>query len=398
MPKLVQINVVSNVLSTGKICEDIGKVAISNGWESFVAYGRNAKPSSSKEIKIGSMSDVYRHYIIHKLFDREGLGSEIPTKELVEHLKQIAPDIIVLHNIHDHYLNYPVLFKYLASIDTPVVWVQHDCWAFTGGCMYFDMQECDQWKFDCGKCPENRALFLNKSSYQFTLKKELINKIRNLTFVPVSNWLAGLLHQSYLGDRPIKVIHNGTDISVFKPQDKVHREAFDILGVAADWIQRKGLFEFYKLRELLDESYSITLVGLTKKQIKELPDGIVGIERTTSLQELVKLYSDSDVFVNPTFSDNFPTTNIEALACGTPVITYNTGGSPEAIDERTGVVVEQGDINALAKAIIKIKESPLLTEDCRNRAVWHFDKEKCFIKYIDLFNHLLFERHKSICN
>lgn len=391
MPKLVQINVVSNVLSTGKICEDIGKVAISNGWECFVAYGRNAKPSTCKELKIGSMSDVYRHYIAHRLFDREGLCSEVPTRKLVEQLKQIAPDIIVLHNIHDHYLNYPILFRYLAAINTPVVWVQHDCWAFTGGCMYFDMLECNLWKNSCGKCPENRAFFLNKSSYQFALKKEFISKIRNLTFVPVSNWLAGLLSQSYLGERPIKVIHNGTDISVFKPHEKAHNGPFRILGVAADWIQRKGLFEFYKLRKLLDQGYSITLVGLTRKQIKDLPDGIVGIERTTSLQELVKLYSDSDVFVNPTFSDNFPTTNIEALACGTPVITYNTGGSPEAIDVKTGVVVEQGDVNALTEAIVKMKESPLLPEDCRNRAILHFDKEKCFLKYIDLFNHLMSE-------
>ena len=391
MPKLVQINVVSNILSTGKICEDIGKVAISNGWESFVAYGRNAKPSASKELTIGSMSDVYRHYIAHRLFDREGLCSEVPTRKLVEQLKQIAPDIIVLHNIHDHYLNYPVLFKYLASINTPVVWVQHDCWAFTGGCMYFDMLECERWKNGCGRCPEKRAYFLNKSGYQYGLKKELLDKLKNLTFVSVSNWLAGLLGQSYLGHKPIQVIHNGTDVSVFKPYGKGNKETFGILGVAADWVQRKGLFEFYKLRELLDSNFSITLVGLTKRQIKELPDGIVGIERTTSIKELAKLYSNSDVFVNPTFSDNFPTTNIEALACGTPVITYKTGGSPEAIDERTGAAVEQGDIKGLAEAIVGMKKSPLSSEDCRNRAVQLFDKEKCFMKYIELFNHLLSE-------
>lgn len=389
MPKLVQINVVSNILSTGKICEDIGKVAIANGWESIVAYGRSAKPGASKAIKIGSMPDVYRHYITHRLFDREGLGSETSTRELVEQLKQLAPDIIVLHNIHDHYLNYPVLFKYLASINTPVVWVQHDCWAFTGGCMYFDMLECEMWKKGCGSCPERRAYFLNKSGYQFELKKMLLEKVKNLTLVSVSNWLACLLGQSYLGHRPIRVIHNGTDVSVFKPYGKVHRETFGILGVAADWVQRKGLFEFYKLRELLDSSFSITLVGLTKRQIKRLPDGIVGIERTASSQELAKLYSDSDVFVNPTFSDNFPTTNIEALACGTPVITYKTGGSPEAIDERTGVIVEQGDIKGLAEAIVRMKESPLSSEDCRNRAVKLFDKEQCFMEYIELFNHLL---------
>lgn len=396
MPKLFQINVVSNVLSTGKICEDIGKVVLSNGWESYVAYGRLSNPSASTEYRIGSSHSVYKHYVEHRLFDREGLSSKCATHKLVEYLKEVKPDVILMHNIHDHYLNYPILFRYLSTLTTPVIWVQHDCWAFTGGCMYFDMLECEKWKKGCVGCPEKRAVFCNLSSMQFNQKKELLANLKNLTFVPVSNWLGGLLKHSVQGHRPIKIIHNGVDIRIFKPLPKasVKKYDFEILGVAADWIPRKGLYEFYKLRERLDSSIGIILVGLTQKQIDDLPKGIRGIQKTTSLQALVQLYSDSNVFVNPTFSDNFPTTNIEALACGTPVITYNTGGSPEAIDETTGVVVEQGDIKGLVRAIQYIRDGiesnmAFTQERCRKRAEAHFDKEKCFKKYLNLFDNLL---------
>lgn len=396
MPKLFQINVVSNVLSTGKICEDIGQVALSNGWESYVAYGRLSKPSASTEYRIGSSYSVYRHYAEHRLFDREGLSSKCATHKLVEYMEEVKPDVILMHNMHDHYLNYPILFRYLATLSTPVVWVQHDCWAFTGGCMYFDMLECDKWKTECVGCPEKRAVFCNLSLKQFNLKKELLANLKSLTFVPVSNWLGELLKHSVQGHRPIKVIHNGVDIHIFRPLPKVLGKEYDfeILGVAADWIPRKGLYELYKLRERLDSSIGITLVGLTQKQIDDLPKGIRGIQKTTSLQALVQLYSDSDVFVNPTFSDNFPTTNIEALACGTPVITYNTGGSPEAIDETTGIVVERDDIEGLVRAVQYIRDGiesnmAFTQEQCRQRVEAHFDKEKCFKKYLNLFDSLL---------
>jgi len=394
MPILLQINIVNNVLSTGKICEDISRVATKSGWHSFVAYGRSSKPGVSQIIRIGNAFDTYQHYFLHKVFDREGLASKKATIEFIKWVKEVQPDIIQLHNIHDHYLNYPILFEYLSSIDTPIVWVQHDCWAFTGGCMYNDLYNCDKWKSGCsGKCPNKRAILCNNSDRQFELKKSSISRVQNLTFVPVSDWLNRLLKESAHSHRDIRTIHNGIDIQKFHPiADSDQRNSFSILGVAAVWDARKGLEDFIKLREILPREYNITLVGLSDKQLKTLPSGITGIKRTTNIEELVQLYSNSDVFVNPTYSDNFPTVNLEALACGTPVITYNTGGSPEAIDEKTGVVVEQGNVEALAEAIKKMKEHPLSSEDCRQRAVEHFDKDKCFQKYIDLYEELLAEK------
>lgn len=379
------------MLSTGKIAEDISKVAIRHGWETYTAWGRFAKSSVSTQIRIGSKMDTYMHYAAHRLFDREGLMSKGATRELIKQIEQIKPDVIHLHNIHDHYLNYPLLFEYLGKADIPVVWTQHDCWSFTGGCMYFDLLNCDRWKSGCVNCPEKRALFANNAVKQFQNKQELLAKINSLTFVPVSEWLARLMKNSVQGHRNITTIHNGIDLNVFKPRQKTSSAKFNILGVAAVWHKRKGFDDFIKLRELLPEDYNITLVGLSPEQVKKLPVGIKGITRTSNLDEMVQLYSDTDVFVNPTYSDNFPTTNIEALACGTPVITYNTGGSPEAVDSKTGVVIEQGNINALADTIMNMRDYPLSSEDCRKRAEEKFDKEHCFEEYIDLYNKLLKE-------
>ena len=378
------------MLSTGKVCEDIARVAQEHGWQTYIAYGRWAKPGIQEARRVGSSFDMYEHYIEHRMFDNEGFASRRATRNLIKWMEEVKPDIIQLHNIHDHYLNYPILFKYLATLAIPVVWTQHDCWAFTGGCKYFDMLDCWKWKTGCQICPEKRAFFCNKSQYQYELKKKLMSRVNSLTFVPVSDWLGGLIKQSFHSNREIITIHNGIDISTFKPLPKVSLDGkFRILGVAAVWHKRKGLDDFIKLRSMLSEEYDITLVGLSQNQLDLLPKGINGIIRTSNIEEMVQLYSDADVFVNPTYSDNFPTTNIEALACGTPVVTYRTGGSPEAIDEKTGYIVKQGDIEGLSNVIKYMKECPISSNACRKRAETYFDKDKCFVAYIDLYNIIL---------
>lgn len=394
MPKILQINVCSAILSTGKIAEDICKVAISHGWDAYMAWGRLAKPSVSHQIKIGSMLGVYFHYAAHKLFDREGLESKHATRKLIKEIELIKPDIIHLHNLHDHYLNYPILFDYLARTSIPIVWTQHDCWSFTGGCMYYDLFKCDKWKTCCRDCPEHRAFLMDSTEKQHALKRRMFSKIKKLSIVSVSGWLKESLQLSYLKNYPIQIIHNGIDTNVFKPnENNTLNKKFVLIGVAAVWDKRKGLNDFVRLRSLLpSEKYEIILVGLRQEQLKKLPEGIVGVTRTTCVQELVRLYSMADVFVNPTYSDNFPTTNIEALACGTPVITYRTGGSPEAIDEKTGAVVNQGDVDALCAKIEEFNKNKFKLKhsvDCRERAVNKFDKDKCFEQYLNLYLNLL---------
>lgn len=395
MLKLLQINITSNWGSTGKIAEQIGLCAMAHGWESYVAYGRYSNPSKSKTIKVGSKVDTYLHYAEQRLFDNEGLCSRGATKRLIEQIKEISPDIIQLHNIHDHYLNYQLLFEYLNQTDIKVVWTFHDCWAFTGHCFHFVTKNCDRWKTGCHDCPLRNSYpktVFDNSRKNWNLKRSLFAGNKNLTIAACSQWMADFVKDSFLKERPIQVMHNGVDLRTFKPQERTNSSSFNILAVSSVWHKDKGLFDIYKLREMLPTQYQITMVGLSAEQVKQLPDGIVGIERTQNVQELVKLYSDADVLINPTYADTFPTINLEALACGTPVITYRTGGSPEAVDELTGAVVEQGNVQALCDKIIEFQAAnfkQLHSADCRNRAERHFDKDKCFEKYIELYEKLL---------
>lgn len=388
MLKLLQINVAANWGSTGKIAEQINLKAMEQGWDCYIAYGRSCNPSKSKLIKVGKMINVYEHYIENRLFDNEGLASRIPTKRLIKQIKELKPDIIHLHNIHDHWLNYKILFEYLNTTNIPIVWTQHDCWAFTGGCMHFVHSNCEKWKTECKECPQKRR-FVDGSKRNYALKKTLFGENKNLTIVPVSEWISNFVKESFLKDKRIQVIHNGVDLKTFKPQESKNASKFEILAVSSVWNKSKGLYDIFKLRDLLSEEYNITIVGLSAEQLKNLPKGIRGIQRTQNIQELATLYSSANVFINPTYADTFPTVNIEALACGTPVITYKTGGSPEAIDSKTGIVVELGNINAIADAIKTVKENPFSSKNCRQRAVDFFDKNNCFDKYIYLYNELL---------
>ena len=395
MPTLLQINVTANWGSTGKIAEQIGVCAMAHGWESYIAYGRMMNPSKSQLIKIGTKADVYEHFAEQLLFDDEGLSSRFATKCLVDNIEKINPDIVQLHNIHDHYLNYKILFDYLNKTKTKAVWTFHDCWAFTGHCFHFAPKKCDRWKTQCHDCPlktEYPKTILDRSYKNYNLKRLLFGGCKNLTIVPASYWMADFVKQSFLKDKRIEVVHNGVDLNVYKPlgEKSSARDKFRIIAVSNIWNSDKGEQDIYKLREMLPvDEYEITMVGLSSEQVNNLPSGIRGTQRTQNVNELVKLYSESDVLVNPTYADTFPTVNLEALACGTPVITYRTGGSPEAIDERTGVVVEQGNVEALAKVIRKMRNHPLSSEDCRKRAERYFDKDKCFEKYINLYDSLI---------
>lgn len=391
---LLQINVTANWGSTGKIAEQIGQCAIAHGWDSYIAYGRWYNPSQSHLIKIGDKLNMYQHYAEQRIFDNEGLCSRRATKEFIKRIDEIKPNVIQLHNIHDHYLNYRLLFEYLNKTDIKVVWTFHDCWAFTGHCFHFITKGCERWKSGCFDCPlqhEYPKTLFDRSRKNYTMKKNLFGANNNLTIIACSEWIANFVRQSFLKYKPIYVINNGIDLNVFKDSENLgtNKKTFHVLAVSNVWNKDKGFDDILKLREILSNEYEITIVDVTKQQLNSLPQGIVGIERTQNVHELIALYSKAEVFINPTYADNFPTVNLEALACGTPVITYRTGGSPEAIDEKTGIVVEQGDLNGLAVAIQKMKENPLSSADCRKRAEDYFERDKCYDMYIDLYDSLL---------
>ncbi len=362
-PKLIQINSVCNG-STGKIMGDIGRKANSEGYETLAIYARRKGFQDLKCIKVGGFFSFWFHVFITTVFDLNGHGSYFKTKKIVRILKEENPNIIHLHNIHGYYLNYKVLFTYLKNeFNGKLFWTFHDCYPFTGHCPYFTYVNCEKWKKQCFSCPNKKkypiSLFVDRSFKNYKEKKEWFTGLKNLTIITPSDWLNNLVKQSFLKEYKVMTVPNTINTTIFKPTQNeevlnkynIPKNKKIILGVASIWEERKGLKDFFEIAKKLDNSYQVVLVGLTKNQLKKLPSNIIGIARTENQQELAVLYSCANAFVNPTYEDNFPTVNLEALACGTKVICYDTGGCKEQISSKNGYIVPVGDIEQIVEKI-----------------------------------------------
>lgn len=404
MPKLFQINVVANSGSTGKIAEQVGVLARNNGWDCYMAYGRWAYNSSLKLYQIGSKKDIYLHGVKSILFDKHALGSKKATQSLINEIQRIKPDIIHVHNIHGYYLNLPLLCDFLSEYGKPIVMTLHDCWTVTGHCVHFQDIGCDKWQEGCRHCPNlkgyPKSLFIDNSKNNWMIKKDSFQKILPLlTIVPVCKWLSDIVSLSYLKNAQRKVIVNGIDLQFFKPYSDIATlkeqykvdEKFVILAVSNGWNSTKGFDDILWLRDKLSDEFVFVMVGVSPKQKKNLPKGIIGVCRTENVSQLAELYSMADVFLNSTYQDTLPTVSIEALACGTPVIGYDTGGSADIIDESVGMLIERGNKEQLLHSIQQFKTvgKQYYQTKCREKALSKFDNKKCYHNYLDLYNDLL---------
>ena len=397
--KVLHINSVYGTGSTGRIVRDIHEMLVDQGHDSYVTYGRGELIENGNIYKIGSKVDLYSHVAVTRIFDKHGFGSSKATEKLVNHILNINPDIIHLHNLHGYYLNIEVLFKFFREFNKPIIWTLHDCWAFTGHCAYFDYVDCDKWKTGCNNCPEKKAypssILLDNSVMNYERKKNIFTGLNKLIIVTPSIWLSALVKESFLKEYTVKVINNGIDMSLFKPRKMKFRERFNlggkyiILGVANTWDRRKGLQYFHSLSNMLRPDEVIVLIGLSDKQIKSLPAGILGFTRTSNIEELVDIYSSSNVFFNPTLEDNFPTTNIEALSCGLPVITFNSGGSSEMIDKNSGLSINTFSDEEIRLTIDKLRSSDNINSQYCLIKASEFDKNDKFQLYIELYKSLI---------
>ena len=360
--KVLMINSVCGIRSTGRICTDIAEELERQGHEVKIAYGRETVPEKYRKyaVRIGTDLDVKLHGLKTRLLDRHGFGSARATKKFIKWVKEFDPDVIHLHNLHGYYINVKVLFDYLRTCGKKIIWTLHDCWAFTGHCSHFDYIGCDRWKNGCKSCPNKReypkSIFLDNSKNSYNLKKNSFTGIENLTIVTPSKWLKNLVRESFLSQYEIKCIYNGIDTNIFKPTNSDIKKRYDlddkrvVLAVSSVWNTKKGYHDILALSRMLPDAYRIVIVGISEKQAKELPENIVGICRTNNTKELAELYTCAEVFVNPTYEDTYPTVNLEAQACGTPVITYKTGGSVESVPVLNQV--DRGDLCTLKKIIV----------------------------------------------
>lgn len=407
MKRLLQINTCITQ-STGRIAQQIGEKAISDGWESYIAFPARAPKveSKSKLIVIGTKVDQYIHALMTRIFDCCGFLSRRATKQLIKQIEAIHPNVIHLHNIHGYYLNIPVLFDYLKKSGIPVVWTLHDCWAFTGHCVHYTCVSCFKWKSECYDCPRKKtypnSFLLDRSKLNFELKKRAYENMPNITLVPVSHWLGREVSQSMLGKYSIHVIQNGIDVNVFRPRRESVagvRERYGlcgkyvVLGVATGWSEEVGLSTFFRLRKQLSADFAIVMVGCTPNILKQLPDGIIGISRTNNVDELAEIYSAADILFNASYQETFGLVTAEAMACGTPVIVYDSTACSEIVTSETGYIAEVKDEIQVLNYILEDKmldstQRRVRSEKCRQYAIAHFDKNIKYQEYIKLYNSL----------
>ena len=389
--KLVQINTVCGKGSTGKICVAVSELLASKGIENYILYAWE-KSNYALGIKYMSNLSMKHQALKSKVLGNYGFNSYFSTLRLIQNLEKISPDIIHLHNLHGHNVHLETLFSYFKKKKIKIFWTFHDCWAFTGYCPYYDLAECEKWKVECRNCAQYKkySCFFDRSASLYRKKKELFTGL-DLTIITPSQWLANEVKQSFLKEYPVKVINNGIDLSIFCPRESNFRKKYNlkdkfvVLGVADQWGVRKGLDIFVELSKRLDERFQIVLVGTNSKVDKKLPNNIISIHRTNNQIELAEIYTAADAFVNPTREENFPTTHMEALACGTPVIAFNTGGCAEMLNEKCGIVTEKENIEELVKKIISVCCNGIfLTDDCIARAK-DFEQQIKFEEYISLY-------------
>ncbi len=403
--RIVQINGGAKG-STGKIMMGIAEVARAQGHEVMCASPITTTNRDAGEdcgyYRIGTFNSRRVNVALARITGFNGCFAWLETYKLLKKIDEFKPDIIHLHNLHDSYINLSMLFSYIKKHNVPTVWTLHDCWTFTGQCPHFTIVKCDKWKAGCHNCPQYKeypASLYDNTKKMWQLKKKWFTGVKNMTIVTPSEWLAGLARESYLKQYPIEVINNGIDLNVFRPTHSNFREQYGIpedkyivLGVSFAWGYRKGLDCFVEMAEKLGEQYQIVLVGTDDEIDKNLPHNIISIHRTQNQKELAEVYSAADVFVMPTREENYPTVNMEAIACGTPVVTFDTGGSPEMLDDKTGIVVEANDIEATKKAIKDIcgkkrcNDEEYIVAYSKN-----FDMKKRFAEYIELYANVLEE-------
>ena len=415
--KILQINVTYKTGgSTGRIVFDLRQLMSQNGIENYVTYGIEGSVEDSHDVRcIQSNLELKISQLQSRLFSRHGFYNVLATKRLITFISDINPDIIHLHNIHGFYVHCGMLFSYIKEKQIPVVWTLHDCWSFTGWCAYFDYSKCNKWRTHCFDCPSKKdypkAWITSRARSNYELKKNTFTGVKNLVLVTPSQWLADLTRESFLRNYPVRVINNGVNLDAFKPKSNNIKEKLGIsdkkmiLAVAGGLAKRKGRDYLLKLPSMLTDKECLVILGINADQQSLLPKTrCIGIPYTNSVESLAEIYSAADVFINTTLEDNFPTTNLEALACGTPVITFETGGSVEPIlnlesfvsegnlkKSNVGGVVPKGDIDSMVYLLREYYSYKELkgTNVCVEKVFKNYNSTTQYQKYIDLYKEIL---------
>ena len=392
--KILQINAVYGFKSTGVIVKDIGEMLINHGDEAYFAY-QVFNENLKNGYLIGNKLDWKLHALHARLFGKQAYASKRATKKFIKWIDTIKPDVVHFHNLHSNYVNLNLLCDYLEKKKIPTVITLHDCWYFTGKCTHYASVKCEKWQESCGKCSlnkvEQKSLFFDRTSKVLKDKTEHLLKLKNLTLVGCSQWIAEEVKKSKLQSANIDVVYNGVDTEIFTPHISNTREELEIaddfivLGMADKWYNEQNREIVEKLFENFNDKVKFIIVGCKEDQKTYFSkfNNVLPVGYIYDRKILSDIYCSADVFVNLTRADTLPTVNMESICCGTPVITFDACGSPELVDSECGFVVKEGDTDALIQCIEKLKKNTLSFDV--NRQQQKFDKNECYKKYLNIY-------------
>lgn len=383
--------------STGRIVREI-KSELEKKHDSCIAFfGRENCTTDNNVFQIGNKMSVYSHVLMTRFGDKQGFCSTIATRNILKKVDEYHPDIINLHNLHGSYIDCNLLFNYIKEKKIPTLWTLHDCWSFTGHCSHYSFVNCSKWRTRCKNCPQMKEYpksFIDRSKENYLKKKNCFTGHDDLKISTVSRWLQGEVQQSFLHGYDSVVIPNGIDLNIFKPIDSESiknklglRGKRVLISVASVWGPRKGLGVLINIAKALGDDYRLILVGL-KESAEDLPKNVIVIHRTDDIQELAQYYSAADVCINASVEETFGMVSLEALACGTPVITNSFTANPELVDKTCGVIVPEYTVEAYLKAINDEKVWNLKSSACVIRAE-NYSKTKMIGGYLDAYRRLV---------
>ncbi len=401
--KILQINAVYGIGSTGTIIKDLHELALFKGIESYVAYSVSNQPQSKikNAYKVGNVFGKKMHALLYRFGGKQAYFSRFSTYRLINYIKKIKPDIVNLHNLHSNYIHLNKLLRFLANEKIKTVITLHDCWFYTGGCFHYTEIACDKWQRECGNCPKRitdlSAYITENSDKVLADRKKYFKAIDNLTCLGVSDWVTEEAKKSFLKDKNFATVKNGIDTDFFAYTESDFRNQyglsgkFVILGLASKFQKAVNQETYEYLVSHLSEDERLILLGCSEDYKKTLPDKVIGLDFIHDRDLLRKIYSAADVFVNCSREETLSMVTVEPQSCGTPVVVYENTGIKETVSAGlTGFVVKNGDFKAFYDAIEKVKTfgKSAFKNSCREWTENNFNRKNNYLKVLELYKNI----------
>lgn len=400
--KVAQIDVNYNFSSTGKIVADLVAGLQGLGHDAMALYGRGPQASQANAHRISTTPEVYFHALCTRVSGLTDGFSPMATRRAIANLEAFAPDVVHLHDIHGYFVNIGELVDYLQRRRIPTAWTFHCEFMYTGKCGYsFD---CNKWQTECGACPDLRGYpeswFFDFTARMHRQKRTMFANFERLHLAAPSRWLADRMAQSMVRDKPISVVSNGLNLDVFHPRDTAALKAqlgltdeYVVLSVGSDLMSelKGGRWVLELARRCTDPSVVFIMVGADRMS-ENVPANVRVIPRVYDQALLASYYALADILLLTSNKETFSMVSAESLACGTPVIGFDSGAPTEVAAPGFGLFVPYGDLPALEALLGQARRQELTLmppQACTQFARDRYAKEVMVRAYADIYQQLL---------